>query len=260
MTHEPNKLRKILSSGGVAVGTAVHSWSPNIVEIAGHAGLDFIRIDGEHSWRRDSMAEHLIRAATIAGICPVVRVDKDDPYIVRKALEIGAGAVLVPNVNTAADCEAVVRAAKFPPRGVRGYCGDCFSADWGTSAGKPWVEWSDTEPMVGVMIEHVDAMANLDEIMAVDGLDWVMFGAADYSMSIGLRGPQRYNDEVLKATAKVIEAANKAGVPLALPCEIENAERYYRMGVRMLEILSDLLTLHEVWTEQGKRVRALGKK
>ncbi|MBW7995961.1 MAG: hypothetical protein FVQ81_05185 [Candidatus Glassbacteria bacterium] len=259
MTHKSNKLRKILSGGGVAVGTAVHSWSPNVVEIAGHAGLDFIRIDGEHSWRRDFTAENLIRAAVIADICPVLRVDKDDPYLVRKALEIGAGAVLVPNIVTRDDCEAVVRAAKFPPKGIRGYAGDCFSADWGTDAGKPWVEWSDAEPMVGVMIEHVDAMPHLDEILAVDGLDWVMFGAADYSLSLGLRRPERYNDKVLAATEKVIAVADKAGVPLALPCEIENAERYYRMGVRMLEILSDLLTLHETWVEQGKAVRALKK-
>ncbi len=259
MTHKPNKLRKILAAGGLAVGTAVHSWSPNIVEIAGHAGLDFIRIDGEHSWRRDFTAENLIRAAVIADICPVLRVDKDDPYLVRKALEIGAGAVLVPTINTAAECEAVVHAAKFPPRGMRGYCGDCFSADWGTAAGEEWVKWSDTEPMIGVMIEHVDAMPQLDEILAVDGLDWVMFGAADYSMSIGLGGPQRYNDEVLKATDRVINAAAKAGVPLALPCEIENAERYHKMGVQMFEILSDLMTLHEIWVEQGKTVRGLGK-
>ena len=77
--------------------------------------------------------------------------------------------------------------------------GDCFSAYWGTRAGKEWVQFSDAEPMIGIMIEHVSAMQHLDEILAVEGLDYVYWGAADYSMSIGLGGPQRYNREVLKA-------------------------------------------------------------
>ena len=257
MIRKPNKLRKILSEGGLAVGTAVHSWSPNVVEIAGYAGFDFIRIDGEHSWRRDFTAESLMRAATIADVAPVLRVDKDDPYLVRKALEIGAGAVLVPNITTAAECEAVVQAAKFPPRGIRGYAGDCFSAYWGTRAGREWVEWSDAEPLIGVMIEHVAALDHLDAIMAVEGLDWVLWGAADFSMSIGLRRPERYHPEVMAAMQQVIAAANRHGIVVGAPTEEENVKLYYEAGVRMFEILSDLLTLEEVWRRQALKVRGL---
>lgn len=258
--HEPNRMRARLDAGELAVGSALHSWSPRVMEIAGHAGLDFVRIDGEHNWRRDHTAEELMRAAAVAGIMPMLRVDKDNPYLVRKALEIGAGAVLVPNINTADEARAVVEAAKFPPAGTRGYCGDCFSAGWGVNAGREWVEWSDSEPLVGVMIEHVAAMDHLDEIMAVQGLDYVFWGAADYSMSIGLRVPQRYNKEVLKATERVIAAAERAGVPVALPCEEENIERYVGMGARIIEVLSDLLSLHELWVRQAGKVRGMGKR
>lgn len=259
MIRKANKLRKILAEGGLAVGTAVHSWSPNVVEIAGYAGFDFVRIDGEHSWRRDFTAESLMRAAVIADVVPVLRVDKDDPYLVRKALEIGAGAVLVPNVNSAEECEAVVQAAKFPPRGVRGYAGDCFSAYWGTRAGREWVEWSDAEPMIGIMIENAAALDHLDEIMAVQGLDWVLWGAADFSMSIGLRKPDRYHPQVMAAMERVIAAAKKHGVFVGAPTEQENVKLYHQAGVRMFEILSDLLTLDEIWRRQAMAVRGLGK-
>ncbi len=260
MIRKPNKLRARLRKDELVVGSALHSWSPNVMEVAGYAGLDFMRIDSEHSWRRDFTAENLIRAATIADIVAILRIDRDNPYLVRKALEIGAGGVLVPNINTAEEARQVVAAAKFPPNGIRGYCGDCFSAYWGTRAGNEWVQWSDTEPMIGIMIEHSSAMEHLDEIMAVQGLDYMYWGAADYSMSIGLKGPQRYNKEVLKALEKVISAADRAGVAVGLPTEEENIERYYNMGVRMFEVHSDLLSLHELWERQAGIVRGLGKK
>jgi len=250
MIRQPNKLRAKLKSGKVAVGSAVHSWSPNVVEIAGYAGLDFVRIDGEHSWRRDLTAENLMRAATIADVVAILRVDKDDPYLVRKALEIGAGAVLVPNIHTPKEAEQVVKAAKFPPRGIRGYCGDCFSAYWGTKAGKEWVEWSDSEPLIGIMIEHVAAMEHIEEILSVEGLDWVLFGAADFSMSIGLGRPERYDKRVLKALEKTIAAARRAGVYVGAPTEEENIQRMVEMGVSLVEVLSDLLLLDEIWRRQ----------
>ena len=258
MIRKPNKLRSRLGKGELVVGSALHSWSPNVMEIAGYAGFDFMRIDGEHSWRRDFTAENLVRAATIADVVAMLRVDRDNPYLVRKALEIGAGAVLVPNINTAEEASQVVAAAKFPPAGVRGYCGDCFSAYWGTRAGNEWVQWSDSQPMIGIMIEHASAMDNLDGIMAVQGLDYVYWGAADYSMSIGLGGPQRYDKQVLKALEKVIAAADRAGIPVGLPTEEENIELYYNMGVKIFEVHSDLLSLHELWQKQTGIVRGLG--
>ncbi|RKY23172.1 MAG: hypothetical protein DRP79_09650 [Planctomycetota bacterium] len=262
MIRKPNKLRLKLNRGELVVGSALHSWSPNVMEVAGFAGLDFMRIDGEHSWRQDSTAENLMRAAVIADVVPMLRVDRDNPYLIRKALEIGAGAVLVPNINTPKEAEAVVSAAKFPPHGIRGYCGDCFSAYWGTRAGKEWVDWSDTQPMIGIMIEHVKAMECLDEIMAVQGLDFIFFGAADYSMSIGLRKPLRYDERVLEALAKTISAAKRTGIHVGVPTEEENIERYYKMGVTIFEVSSDLLALDEVWRRNREFVEKLsaGKK
>jgi len=260
MERKPNKMRAKLAAGGLCVGSAIHSWSPNVMEIGGYAGLDFMRIDNEHAWRQDSSAEHLMRAAAIADIVPMLRVDRDNPFLVRKALEIGAGAVLVPNIYTPEEAEAVVRAAKFPPRGMRGYCGDCFSAHWGTLAGNEWVEWSDREPLIGVMVEHVRTMEAIDEIMSVEGLDYVFFGAADYSMSIGLRGPQRYDKRIMEALRATVKAADKHGVWVGAPTEEDNIGRLLDEGVVFFEILSDLLLLHELWSRHAKKVGEMTRK
>ncbi len=161
-----NKLKKVLDKGEVALGTAIFSCSPAIVEVAGYSGLDFVRIDNEHSWRRDESIEHMIRAAYVAEITPILRIDKGDPYIIRKALEIGAGGVLVPDITTKEEVEEVIKAAKFPPRGTRGYSSLCFSGQWGAKGGEDWVDWSDNETLVGIMIENEEVIPELDRILS----------------------------------------------------------------------------------------------
>jgi len=258
MERKPNKLRAKLKSVGFAAGSVIFSWSPNVMEVAGYAGLDFMRIDNEHAWRQDSSVERLLRAANWAGIVPIMRVDKDNPYLIRKALEIGAGGIIVPDVHTPEVAEAVVRASKFPPRGIRGYSGNCWSAGWGMAAGREWVEWSDTEPMIGVMIENHKAMKCIDEILAVDGLDFVLFGPADYAMSLGWRQPAKDSDKVQGALKRTIEAAQKADKHVMLGVGVGESDirRYQEMGVTMFEFISDLEILASVWG--GAREMAQG--
>ena len=261
MERKPNKLRTKLSSTGYVTGSAMFSWSPNVIEVAGHVGLDFMRIDNEHAWRQDSSVEHLLRAAHCAGIVPIIRVDKDNPYLIRKALETGAGGIIVPDVHTPEQAAAVVMASKFPPRGTRGYSGNCWSAGWGTAAGREWVEWSDTEPMIGVMIENHEAMLCIDEILATDGLDFVLFGPADFSMSLGWRQPAKESDEIQEALKRTIKAAKKAGkhVMLGVGAGENDINKYREMGVTMFELASDLKILANVWHRARNVVELLGE-
>ena len=216
MDRAPNKLREKLGRGQRVTGSAVLSWSPYVVDAAGLAGLDFVRIDTEHAWAQDATLEHLIRAAIMGDVVPIVRVDRDNPYLVRKALEIGAGGIIVPDVSSVEDAEAVVQAAKFPPRGHRGYSGHVWSAGWGAKAGAEWVQWSNREPMIGIMIENTAAVDRVDEIVVVDGIDFVFFGPADYSMSLGLGAPNPQDERVQAAIAKTVAATHRAGKYIAL--------------------------------------------
>ena len=245
-----NKLKQVLEKGEVALGTAVFSYSPTIVEVAGYSGLDFVRIDNEYSWRRDESMEHIIRAATIAEITPILRIDKGDHYLVNKALETGAGGILVPDVSTKKEVEDLIKAEKFPPKGSRGYSSFCFSGQWGAKGGEDWVNWSENETLVGIMVENEEVITKLDEILSIEGLDFVLFGPADYSMSIGLRGPQKNHPKVQDAIKKTIEVANKYGKPVAIgigqPWE-EEARKYIDLGCRIIEISNDVGVLGSVW-------------
>lgn len=250
MIMQPNRLRRALAENGIAMGTAAFSWSPAVVDVAARAGFDFIRFDVEHSWRQDETLEQLVRAANAGYLTPLVRIDRDNPFLVRKVLEIGAGGVIIPDVRTVSDARALVSAARFPPLGERGYSSICQSANWGADAGAEWVKWSNREPMLGVMIEHIDAMDAVSDILAVEGVDFAFFGPADFSMSIGLGAPDLENARVRAAIVETIVAARDAGkhVALGVGNGKETIAAYAELGVTMLECGNDLGTLRAGWS------------
>jgi 4-hydroxy-2-oxoheptanedioate aldolase len=258
MWGQPNRLRAKLKGGAIATGSMVFSWSPNVVEAAGSSGVDFVRIDAEHAWRQDAMLEHLARAAAAVGVVLMVRIDRENPQLVRKALEIGAGAVLVANVRSVEEAEDVARAAKFPPRGVRGFSGYCRSAGWNAMPAADWVRWSDSEPMIGIMIEDVAAMASIDEIMAVDGVDFANFGPADFSFSLGLPAPARRDPRVEGALKRTVEAARRCAkhVMCNVPAAADEIARHVAMGLTILELGNDLDAVRLTLKEAMKAVPA----
>jgi 2-keto-3-deoxy-L-rhamnonate aldolase RhmA len=258
--RKKNPIRKLLNEGKIVVGGIVYSSSPAVVEVAGFSALDFVRIDTEHAWRRDESMEHMIRAACAADIPAILRLDKNDPYLVRKALEIGAQGIVVSNMCSKHEVEEMVQAAKFPPHGIRGYGSLCFSGGWGAQGGEEWVDWSDREILVGIMIEHHEMIDQLDQVLAIDGLDYVVFGPADYSMSLGLRAPQKNHPKVQEALKKTIEVATKHEKPVEIgirePWE-EEAQKYISLGCRMLTVGEDVVVLRSVWRDAAAKVRAL---
>lgn len=258
--EQVNKLRKVLKKGQVALGTCVDSYSPAVVEVAGYSGLDFCRIDTEYSWRRDETMDHMMRAAALVGITTMIRVEKGNPYLISKAFQIGAGAILVSDISTYQEALDVVKAAKFAPKGIRGFSSFSFSGGWGTRGGEDWVNWSDAELLVGIMIENEHIMSQIDEIFAIDGLDYCFFGPSDYSMSLGLRSSKKNHPKVQEAIKKTAEMAAKlnkvAGIGIGEPWQ-EEAKKYIDMGYRMIEIGHELAILGSVWKAAASDVRAL---
>jgi 4-hydroxy-2-oxoheptanedioate aldolase len=240
------KLRQLLSQGRIALGTAVDTFSPAAVEVVGYCGLDFVRLDMEYSWRRDESLEHMIRAATIAGLTAMVRVEKGQPYLISKVLQAGAGAVLVCDITGYEEAADVVRAARFAPKGARGYNPFTVTGRWGFEGGKGWSDWCDSQLMVGIMVENQEVIKELDRICALEGLDYLLFGPADYSMSLGLREPKKNDPRVQDAVKRTCEVAAKhskwvcmgIGEPWA-----QEAEHYTKMGVKMLELSHDVTVL-----------------
>ncbi len=255
---QPNPLRAKLAAGNIVTGSALFSWSPNIVEAMGYAGIDFLRIDNEHAWRQDASAEHAIRAAWGVGVCPIMRVDRDDPYLVRKALEIGAGGIIVPDIRSVEDAVAVVRAARFPPMGNRGFSHNAYSGGWASVDPGAWREWSNQEPLVGVMIEHPAAVDAAGDIFAVEGLDFGLFGPADLSINMGFDRPMMKNERIVAALKRTIEAAAKAGKHVMYnPGMTPDDIAYWKdAGLTMFELGSDTVLVR---TALAKGVEAVAR-
>ena len=242
MTLAPNRVRARLAAGQPVTGCMIFSWSPNVVEVAGSCGIDYVRVDAEHAWRQDAMLEHLARSAETAGVELMVRLDRDNPYLIRKALEIGAGCVLVANIRSVAEAREVAAAGKFPPQGSRGFSNYCRSGRWNGIPPAEWLQWSNTQPMIGIMIEDPAAIDAVDDMMGVDGIDFVNFGPADYSLNLGLAAPDRNEPRVAEALKRTIAAARAHGkhVMCNVPPTPAAIARHVELGLTLIELGNDL--------------------
>ena len=206
-----NRMKEKLLSGQAALGVSVMIPSPQIVEMVGRLGFDWVLIDCEHGTIGLESVELMAMAAEAAGLVPVVRTESNTPEAISRALDRGAMGVQVPHDNTAADARRVVEAARFHPQGRRGLAAATRPADYGF--GLPmerYVEEANRETLLGVQLEEVEALRNLDEILQVGGVDVFFLGPSDLSQSMGLPG-QSEAPEVQAAMDRAIAAIVAAG-------------------------------------------------
>jgi len=200
----------------------------------------------------------MIRAATISDIVPILRIDRDDPNAVRKALGMGAEGILVPHINTAEEVEEVVKAAKFQPRGERGIGTLCFSGSWETVRAADWLAWSHEEQLIGIMIEDHRAISHLDKIMAVKELDYTLLGPSDFRVD---RLPGEVNHpKVMDALVKTVKAVDRYGkyvcIGVGYPL-VENAKKFIDVACHMIELGHGVTILGTIWRRNGEEVRKL---
>lgn len=205
-------LKERLKSGEFIVGPWVLADNPAFAEIPGLLGYDFIYFDLEHTTATLKSLEEMVLAAKSVNTPVIVRIDKNDPVTIRKVLEMGAEGVLVPHVETKEEAEEAVKAAKFPPAGIRGAAGTVRSAGYSVENWDAYIEESNSELLICALVETKRGIENIREIVSVDGLDVVCFGAGDYSVSVGAPGQGLKAPQVREAFEKLIVEAKKAGV------------------------------------------------
>lgn len=235
-------IRQRLSGGGITVGSWIQLPHASVAEIMGRAGYDWIAVDMEHGTISPHQLPDLFRALELGGTLPLVRLAQGHPKDCKQALDAGAGGVIVPMVESAEQLRAVREACCWPPTGNRGVG---FSR--ANLFGKNFDAYKSEarSPLLVAMIEHVQAVEQLDAILDVEGLDAILVGPYDLSASMGLSGMFDHND--FKAIMQRIgDLAKDAGIPSGVhvvqPSESELSDRISE-GYRFLAYSIDAVML-----------------
>jgi len=219
----PNRLLEKIVAGKRALGGYLELGDPVVAEAAGLAGFDYVWIDAEHHPYsiRDLMLVDIALKGT--GCASLVRVRSHDPEYLKQLLDIGIDGIIVPMVNSVEQAKAVISACRYPQAGgMRGVCVSRQSG-YGKIPLYDYLKRSETAPFIVLEIEHVDALRDVDEILALDGFDAIMVGACDLSCSMNslklFSAPEQ--------RARIIEIAKKTRA---------NGKLFYALGKWVIDM------------------------
>src|SRR3989338_9997870 len=199
-------LKSRLSAGRMMIGSWITLASGDTAEIMAQSGFDWLAVDMEHSVITLRKAHELIRIIEANNVVPLVRVGENNPVIIKRVMDAGAYGVIVPMVNTEEDARKAVVSVKYPPVGQRGV-GLARAQGYGVQF-EHYKEWVNKESVVIVQIEHIKAVANLEKILTVKGVDGFIVGPYDLSASLGIPG-QLNHASVKAACRKILEVSEK---------------------------------------------------
>jgi 4-hydroxy-2-oxoheptanedioate aldolase len=180
----PTPLKQKLKSGNLVLGTALPALANHVATLTAKTDIDFLWIDTEHwPYGVESLGAIpvLIRQQ---GVAPLIRVAWNDPALIKKAMDVGAVAVMVPQVDTPEEAALAVQHAYYPPLGQRG-----VSPTWPLIAGEDWanvIRTANEETVLVLQIESVEAYENLEAIARVPGIDVLFVGPTDLAASMGM--------------------------------------------------------------------------
>lgn len=229
---KPNKMKAKIQSGQPVLGVSVMLPSPQIVEMIGALGFDWVLIDCEHGTIDVESVELLVMAAEVSGLTPIVRPPSRDPADILRVLDRGAMGVQVPHVNTAKDARAVVEAVKYHPLGTRGLAAGTRPANYGIGlTAAEYVAQVNRETLVCVQLEEGEALRNINEILKVEGVDVFFVGPSDLAQSMGFPG-RTDTPVVQQMVCAAIDAIVAAGkVPGSTGSDADIAD-YLKRGCR----------------------------
>ena len=205
-------LKLKLINNELTIGSWVTIGHPSVIEILAQAGFDWLTIDMEHTTIDYSMAQLLISTIQSNNMAALVRVSKNDEVYIKRVLDAGADGVIVPMINSAEDARKAVEYVKYPPEGKRGvglYRAQKFGLNGGFESYKKWLKESS---IIIAQIEHIDAVKNIEEIIATPGIDGVIIGPYDLSGSMDIPG-EFDNPKVVDAINQVEQVCKDKNFP-----------------------------------------------
>lgn len=239
----PSTLReRIADADRPLIGLWACAGSAITAEIVAGSGCDWVLLDAEHSPNGLESVLAQLHAMSAYPVAPLVRPAYGDTVLIKQILDLGAQNLLIPMVDTAEQAAEIVRAVSYPQGGVRGV-GSALarSARW-NRVDNYLGRASDTISLT-VQIESATAVANVDEILAVDGVDQIFIGPSDLAASMGYLGQQNH-PEVVEAVLASIAAAKAAGKPAGVNAFVPaDAERYMAAGASFVAVGADVAIL-----------------
>lgn len=223
-------------------GIWVCSASPLIAEICAGAGFDWLFIDAEHSPNDLQNILAQLQAVRSYPVVPVVRPAVNDPVLIKQFLDLGVQSLIIPMVNDAQQAAAAVAACQYPPKGVRGV-GSALarSARWNRIP--EYLTRADETITIMVQIEAAEAVANVEQIVATDGVDGIFIGPSDLAASMGVIGQQGHPD-VVAAVIRSINAAKAAGKYAGVNAfDQASARKYMDAGADYVGVGADVALL-----------------
>jgi 2-keto-3-deoxy-L-rhamnonate aldolase RhmA len=221
MSARSLQLKQRLQRSETTFGAWLSISNPNIAEIMAGTGYDWVLIDTEHGPFGLEGLQVALMAFKGVQTVPIVRVAWNDAVRIKQVLDLGADGILVPMVNSPSEARAAVAACKYPPEGVRGF-GPKRASDYGRDS-DAYTAQANASLITMLQIEHVDAVACLDDILAVPGIDVICIGPTDLSGSAGVL--RQFNHPKVQRSLETIVARSHArGLPVCMGVVFEPEE------------------------------------
>ncbi|MGQ9667174.1 MAG: HpcH/HpaI aldolase family protein [Anaerolineae bacterium] len=247
-----NTVKEKMLAGKPSIGGLASLGSPLAAELLALAGSEYVLLDDQHGIWDPKSAMDAFRGIRLAGSVPMVRVGKNDFYLIGAMLDRGALGIIVPMVHTPSDAEAAAFAMRYPPRGGRSegaYGCRMYGPEYRSTA--------NDEVLLAVQIESGQAVENAEAIMQVNGVDACWIGPADLANSMGLDlsqpADQRRHEEAIR---RVLAACQKAGKIPGIACSPANAQHYLDLGFLFVTAFADSWSVYDGAQETLTRLRA----
>ncbi len=204
-----NALKQTLAGGKLAVMVNLMFNSPNLVEYLGALGFEAVMLDCEHTSASVERIEELARAARAAGIAAIVRPEKLDEALITRYLECKVSGLMIPHVDDAATARRIIDAVRYA------------------------LPATHEDILIIAMLESADAMKNIDEILAVDGIDLFFIARVDLSKSLGFKG-DKHHPEVRAAVDRLIDRIQAAGRQVGVAGDYDRVDEMAGKKVNLL--------------------------
>ena len=201
-------MKKILQQNRPLIGTGIFSSDQFIAKKIFQCKPDWLWICLEHSPYSFETIAPIAIDARLNGIMPIIRVGWNHPDLIKRAYDIGASGVMIPQVDTASEAEEAVKYSRYPPLGERGIA-PWFASYLGLSLDDVF-EKDKEENLLLLQMESLESLSNIDEILSVDGYDILIVGPTDLSASMGIHG-DIHNEKIVDIMEGLVEKATKAG-------------------------------------------------